>query len=113
MSSLHSPPFLEGARAYNPSFGKTLSELRNEQLPQDADTKLFDRDDVARAGPLRRLSCHRLVDACFGSIAPGQHTAKQSLGNGQIPLAALRGRADLLESPWAMTAFGSSSHWYL
>lgn len=50
-------------------------------------------------------------DVSFGSIAPGQHTAKQSLGDGQIPLAALRGRADLLESPGAMTAFGSSSHW--
>lgn len=34
-----------------------------------------------------------------------------SLGHGQIPLAALMGRADLPESPAVMTAFGSSSHW--
>ena len=53
-----------------------------------------------------------LTNGAFGSIAPGQHTPKQSLGNGQIPLAALRCRADLLESPSAMTAFGSSGHWY-
>ena len=46
----------------------------------------------------------------FGSTAPGQHTPKQSLDDGQIPLAASRGRADLLESPGAMTAFVSSSH---
>lgn len=55
----------------------------------------------------------KITNDSNGSIAQGQHTPKQSLGNGQIPLAALRCRADLLESPWAMTAFGSSSHWYL
>lgn len=35
-----------------------------------------------------------------------------TLGDREIPLAALRCRADLLESPSAMTAFGSSGHWY-
>lgn len=49
----------------------------------------------------------------FGSIAPGQHTPQQSLGDAWIPLAAFRGRADLLGSPAAMTAFGSSSHLYV
>ena len=49
-------------------------------------------------------------DLRFGSIAPGQHMPKQSPGDGLLPLAALRGRANLLESLAAMTAFGSSSH---
>ena len=68
----------------------------------------FDREHFAK-----RLLCGVLsadFTVFFGTIAPGQHTPKQSLDDGQIPPAALGGRADLLESPGAMTAFVSSSH---
>lgn len=43
---------LEYARTYNPSFGKTLAELRNEPLPHDASLQSFHREDVTAAGPL-------------------------------------------------------------
>ena len=37
---------------------------------------------------------YRLLTDCNGSIALGQHTAKQSLDDHQIPVAALRCTAD-------------------
>lgn len=46
-----------------------------------------------------------------GTKAPDQHTAKQSLDDHQIPVAALRCTADRWGSSLAMTALGRSSRW--
>lgn len=47
---------LDDARKYNPAFGKTLAELRGEQLPYDAESKLCSREERTASGISRPSS---------------------------------------------------------